>query len=74
MRSNRVAGADFHRQVRKTTKKKGAFPSDGAMLKLIYLDLAVENISPKWTSPLQNWVLTAQQLYIKFGDRMRMDL
>ena len=58
--------------LRRAVKTKGAFPNDMALLKLIYL--AVENISQKWTSPLQNWALTAQQLHIKFGDRMRMDL
>ena len=68
--TNAVEG--FHRQVRKITKTKGAFPSDMALLKLIYL--ATENISKKWTQPLQNWGLTAQQLKIKFGDRMELDL
>lgn len=68
--TNPVEG--FHRQVRKVTKTKGAFPSDMALLKLIYL--ATENISKKWTQPLQNWGLTAQQLKIKFGDRMKLDL
>ena len=68
--TNAVEG--FHRQVRKITKTKGAFPSDMALLKLIYL--ATENISKKWTQPLQNWGLTAQQLKIKFGDRMEFDL
>jgi len=43
-----------------------------ALLKLIYL--AVQNISKKWTRPLENWALTAQQLHIKFGDRMPLDL
>src|SRR5690606_29998198 len=47
--TNAVEG--FHRQVRKITKTKGAFPSDMALLKLIYL--ATENISKKWTQPLQ---------------------
>lgn len=68
--TNPVEG--FHRQVRKVTKTKGAFPNDMALLKLIYL--ATENISKKWTQPLQNWGLTAQQLKIKFGDRMKLDL
>ena len=68
--TNAVEG--FHRQVRKVTKTKGAFPNDMALLKLIYL--ATENISKKWTQPLQNWGLTAQQLKIKFGDRMKLDL
>lgn len=39
--TNAVEG--FHRQIRKVTKTKGAFPSDMALLKLIYL--ATENIS-----------------------------
>lgn len=43
-----------------------------ALLKLIYL--AVENISKKWSQPLQNWGLTAQQRAIKFGDRMQIDI
>jgi len=68
--TNPVEG--FHRQVRKVTKTKGAFPSDMALLKLIYL--ATENISKKWTQPLQNWGITVQQLCIKFGDRMKIEL
>jgi putative transposase len=67
--TNAVEG--FHRQVRKVTKTKGAFPNDMALLKLIYL--ATENISAKWTQPLQNWGLTAQQLCIRFGKRMKID-
>ena len=62
----------FHRQVRKVTKTKGAFPTDMALLKLIYL--ATENISKKWTQPLHNWGLTIQQFCIKFGDRMKIEL
>ena len=68
--TNPVEG--FHRQVRKVTKTKGAFPSDMALLKLIYL--ATENISKKWTQPLQNWGLTIQQLCIKFEGRMKLGL
>lgn len=44
---------EFHRQVRKVTKTKGAFTSDNALLKLVYL--VVLNISEKWTMPLHNW-------------------
>lgn len=68
--TNAVEG--FHRQVRKVTKNKGVFPSDMALLKLIYL--ATEQISKKWTMPLRNWAITAQQLHIRFGDRMKIDL
>lgn len=66
--TNAIEG--FHRQVRKVTKTKGAFTNDMALLKLIYL--TVENISKGWTQPLKNWGLTAQQLNIRFGDRMKM--
>ena len=68
--TNAVEG--FHRQVRKVTKTKGAFTSDMALLKLVYL--ATKNIEKKWTTPLQNWSLTIQQLYIKFGDRVKLDI
>jgi putative transposase len=68
--TNTIEG--YHRQVRKVTKTKGAFPSDMALLKLIYL--SQENISKKWVMPLSNWGQTAQQLSIWFGDRMPLDL
>lgn len=68
--TNAVEG--FHRQVRKITKTKGAFTNDMALMKLIYL--AVQNISKKWTQPLQNWGLTIQQLCIKFGGRLKINL
>lgn len=68
--TNAVEG--YHRQIRKVTKTKGAFTSDMALLKLVYL--ATKNIEKKWISPLQNWSLTVQQLAIKFGDRLPLDL
>ena len=68
--TNAVEG--YHRQIRKVTKTKGAFTSDIALLKLVYL--APKNIEKKWTSPLQNWALTVQQLAIRFGDRLPLDL
>lgn len=68
--TNTIEG--FHRQVRKVTKTKGAFTSDMALLKLIYL--AQRNISQKWTMPLSNWATTAQKLAIWFPDRMILDL
>lgn len=68
--TNAVEG--FHRQVRKVTKTKGAFVNDMALLKLVYL--ATKNIQKKWTSPLHNWSLIIQQLYIKFGERIQLDI
>jgi putative transposase len=68
--TNTIEG--YHRQIRKVTKSKGAFTSDMALLKLIYL--ATERIAKKWTMPLQGWAITASQLKIIFGDRMSTDL
>ena len=68
--TNAVEG--FHRQVRKVTKTKGAFVNDMALLKLVYL--TTKNIEKKWTAPLQNWSLIIQQLYIKFGERIPLDI
>lgn len=62
----------YHRQIRKVTKTKGSFPSDDALLKLVYL--AYLEIEKKWTSPLQNWSLTIQELALHFEDRMKLDL
>jgi putative transposase len=62
----------FHRQVRKVTKTKGAFTSDNALLKLVYL--VVQRISDKWTMPLHNWKLTLSQLYIRFEERIQPHL
>jgi transposase-like protein len=68
--TNTIEG--YHRQIRKVTKNKGVFTSDMSLLKLIYL--ATERIARKWTTPLQNWSITASQLKIIFGDRMKTDL
>lgn len=62
----------FHRQIRKVTKTKGAFTSDMSLLKLIYL--ATMNIQKRWTMPLHNWTLTISQLFIIFGDRMKLKI
>lgn len=62
----------YHRQIRKVTKNKGAFPNEMALLKLTYL--ATKRIEQKWTSPLSNWGLTVQQLAIKFEGRLDLDI
>ena len=46
--TNMVEG--FHRQLRKVTKTKGAFTTDTALIKLLYL--TIERITEKWTAPL----------------------
>ena len=68
--TNTIEG--YHRQIRKVTKTKGAFTSDMALLKLMYL--ATKNIEKKWTMPLANWSITVSQLSIIFGDRLKLNL
>jgi len=68
--TNTVEG--YHRQIRKVTKTKGAFTNDMALLKLVYL--ATRNIEKKWTSALQNWGTTVQQLAIIFENRIPLNL
>ena len=68
--TNTVEG--FNRQIRKVTKSKGAFPSEDALLKLVWL--ASQNAIKKWTAALSNWALAAQQFYIHFPDRFELDL
>lgn len=62
--TNTVEG--FHRQLRQVTKTNGVFPSETALVKLLYL--ASECISEKWTMPLANWALILQQLSILFEE------
>ena len=66
--TNTIEG--FHRQVRKVTKNKGAFPNDDALLKLVYL--AYRNISKKWTRAAADWSITISQLSIHFEGRLKL--
>ncbi|QQT56119.1 transposase [Sphingobacterium multivorum] len=43
----------MHRQIRKITKSKGAFSSEQALMKLMFL--IIKDISKKWTMPVHNW-------------------
>ena len=57
-----------HRQFRKLTKTKGAFPNENSLLKLLYM--GIQNASKKWTMPIWNWSLTISQLAILFEGRL----
>ena len=61
-----------HRQFRKLTKTKGAFPNKDSLLKLLYM--GIQNASKKWTMPIQNWSLTISQLAIFFEGRLDKEL
>ena len=68
--TNAIEG--FHRQVRKYTKSKGAFTSEGALVKLIYC--AYQRIRQKWNQPIHNWALVISQLDIYFDGRLKIEL
>lgn len=58
----------IHRQFRKLTKTKGAFPNENSLLKLLYM--GIQNAQKKWTMPMRNWSLTISQLSIFFEGRL----
>jgi transposase-like protein len=61
-----------HRQFRKLTKTKGAFPNENSLLKLLYM--GIQNATKKWTMPMWNWNLTLSQLAIFFEGRLDNEL
>jgi putative transposase len=67
--TNTVEG--FHRQLRKVTKTKTAFPTDDALRKILYL--ATTDITKKWTMPVRDWANCVSQFALLFGDRMVID-
>jgi hypothetical protein len=53
-------------------ENRGAFPSDDALLKLFYLvELALRNISQKWTMPIRDWKAALNRFTIQFQARIR---
>lgn len=57
-----------HRQFRKLTKTKGAFPNENSLMKLLYS--GIMNATEKWTMPVQNWPQALSQLAIYFEGRL----
>lgn len=62
----------YHRQLRKITKTKTAYPTDDALRKIIYL--ATVDITKKWTIPVRDWAQCISQFAILFHDRLSIDL
>ena len=54
--------------LRKITKNRGAFPTDEALMKLLYL--ALRNISKKWTMPIRDWKAALNHFTIQFEGRL----
>lgn len=52
--------------LRKVLKTKGVFPNDDSIRKILYL--AINNISKKWTMPIQNWKQALNQFVILLGE------
>jgi putative transposase len=64
--TNAVEG--FHRMLRKFTKTKTIYPTDDAVRKSVFL--SVQEISKKWTQPVQNWGIIMGQLMNFFEERL----
>lgn len=62
----------YHRQLRKVTKGKSIFPSDEALLKMLYL--STMDVTRKWTGRVQNWGQMLLQLSVFFPDRVGQHL
>jgi len=59
----------YHRQLRKVTKGKAMFPTDEALLKMLYL--VTMDVLRKWTGRVQNWGQILLQLSVFFEDRVQ---
>jgi transposase-like protein len=66
--TNAIEG--YNRQLRKVTKTKGAFPTDEAARKLLFL--VNRDVTRKWTAPVPNWARIRNQLAIRFAGRFPM--
>jgi transposase-like protein len=59
----------YHRQLRKVTKGKSVFPTDEALLKMLYL--VTQDVMLKWTSRVHNWGQILLQLSVFFPERVK---
>lgn len=63
---------NFNRQLRKVTKTKGAFVSDDALMKQLYL--TTMRIEDKWTLSMREWGTILDHLMVYFKDRIHLRL
>jgi transposase-like protein len=54
--------------IRKFTKNRKQYPSEGSALKLIYM--AIREASRRWTRPIKHWKQALNHFAILFGDRI----
>jgi putative transposase len=57
-----------NRQLRKTIKTRGAFPTEEAALKLLFM--ALQQAQKKWTMPIHNWRAALNYFTILWPERM----
>ncbi len=62
----------YHRQLRKVTKGKSIFPTDDALLKMLYM--ATQDVQRKWTGRIQNWSQILLQLSVFFPNKVTAHL
>lgn len=54
--------------IRKVTKKRGAFPTEDAVRKVIYL--AIRSAARRWSRPIKDWAAALNHFMIVFGERV----
>jgi len=55
-------------QLRKVTRKRGAFPTDDSVRKVLYL--ALRQASQRWTRPIKDWSTALNYFSIVFEGRV----
>lgn len=57
----------LNRTLRKAVKNRGHFPTEDAVMKVLYL--AIQGVSKKWTMPIRDWKRALNHFAIRFSDR-----
>jgi putative transposase len=57
----------LNRTLRKAVKVRGHFPTEDALMKVLYL--SIKGVSKKWTMPIANWGMALNQFSIQFAER-----
>jgi putative transposase len=60
----------MNRSLRKIIKNRGAFPTDQAATKLLFL--AIRNIAKKWNKPIRDWKPALNRFAIMFEARVQL--
>lgn len=58
----------LNRTLRKSVKTRGHFPTETAVMKVLYL--SIKGVSKKWNQPIRSWKAALNQFAIRFRDRL----